>query len=223
MKDNDIMNVQYFVSKSLGIGVIGREITSFATRYSNCNWINNKCFDSLGILTNYINYNSDGLKIYLNWLSTNFEEQNDPFTVLKENSNLLCYDFCKLNDNYTGKNKTTVQYWIDKINSSEESISYQLDRIYLHRNQVVHSGKFINEYSNLWNHLEWYVGKLLSLCVIKYLKSKDIKDIDKSDVFYELEAYCDNLKNQLKLNSGKKISEINHLYDEILKQSWQFF
>jgi len=222
MHENDIMNVQHFVSKSLSVGTIGREITSFALRYSNCNWINNKCFDSLGIFTNYFNYNSEGIKLYLNWLCTNYDKSNDPYSLIKENSNLLCNDFCDLNNKYTGQNDITVQYWINKINSSEELIKFQLDRIYLHRNQIVHSGKFINEYSNLWNHLEWYVGKLLSYCVIKYIKSENKQDFNKIEIFYELEAYCDNIKNQLKLNSTKKINEVSQLYDDILKQTWQF-
>ncbi|KFF06102.1 hypothetical protein [Flavobacterium reichenbachii] len=222
MQDNDIMNVQHFVSKSLSVGTIGREITSFALRYSNCNWLNGKCFDPIGIHTNYLNYTSDGLKIYLYWLCTTFNASNDPFNLIKENSNLLCNDFCNLNDKYTGKNNIKVQYWIDKINSSEELIKFQLDRIYLHRNQIVHSGKFINEYSNLWNHLEWYIGKLLSYCVFRYIKCENKEAFSKVEIFYELEAYCDNIKNQLKVNSNKKINEIEHLYDEILKQSWQF-
>lgn len=222
MKDNDIMNVQYFVSKSLGVGTIGRELTAFVERYANCNRLNNRCFDVIGIHTNYINYTSEGLKIYMNWLGTVFTDGNDPFEIIKENSNLLCYDFCSINDKYTGKNNITVQHWIDKIESSEELISFQLDRIYLHRNQIVHSGKFINEYSNLWNHLEWYIGKLLSYCVINYIKSEDKENYNKVEAFYELEAYCDNLKNKLKLNASKRINEVPELYDEVLKQCWQF-
>jgi hypothetical protein len=222
MKDNDIMNVQHFVSKSLGVGVIGREVASFALRYYNSNWVNSYTLNALGIATNYINYKT-GIKIYLEWLTLNYDEHPDPYNILKSNSNLLCRDFCLLNDRYNGKKSTTVQYWIDKIKSSELAITYQLDRIYLHRNQVVHSGKFINEYSNLWSHLEWYVGKLLSYCVLSYFDLEEKSKFDKKEIFYNLEAYTENLKNQLKNNSDKKISDISFLYDDILKQSWQFF
>ncbi len=222
MKDNDIMNVQHFVSKSLGVGVIGREVTSFALRYYNSNWVNSNALNDLGIATNYINYKT-GIKIYLEWLTLNYAEHPDPYNILKLNSNLLCSDFCILNDRYNGKKSTTVQYWIDKIKSSELAITYQLDRIYLHRNQIVHSGKFINEYSNLWSHLEWYVGKLLSYCILSYFELEDKSKFSKTEVFYSLEAYTENLKNQLKNNRDKKICDIGFLYDDILKQSWQFF
>lgn len=218
--DNDISNVQYFVSKILSAGAIGREVTGFAIRFNTCNNINNKPFDEFGFYTNYLDLKPDKIKYYLNWLCNVFPSDNDPFDKLKEHSILLSSEFCRLNDNYTGTKSYTVKNWIDKINYSKDSIHYQLDRIYLHRNQIVHSGKFINEYSNLWSHLEWYVGKLLSICVLKYLENGTL---DKEQLFYELEGYCDNLTHQLTLNSSKKICEIKDFHQEVLKHSWQFF
>lgn len=222
LKDNDITNVQYFVSKMLSIGSIGRELLSFFRRYNDSNWINNKCLDSIGLYTNYINFNG-GLKTYYDFISKEYTKKDDPFGLLNNCSPLLAKEFCRLNDIYTGKNNETVKYLIDKVSHSEDSISYQLDRIYLHRNQIVHSGKFVNEYSNLWNHLEWYIGKLLSYCVLEYYKLEDKNQFDKKEIFLNLEAYVDNVKNLLEINKEKKISEINKVANEILQQPWQYF
>lgn len=222
LKDNDITNVQHFVSKMLGIGSVGRELVSFVRRYVDSNWINTKSLDSVGLFTNYINYNG-GLKTYFDFLSKTYTNDNDPFTTINKCSPLLAKEFCRLNDIYAGKNKDTVNYWIDKINHSEQSIIYQLDRIYLHRNQIVHSGKFVNEYSNLWNHLEWYVGKLLSYCVIEYFKLEKKEEFNKQEIFMNLEAYVDNIKNLLQINKDKKISEIPKVPHEIFLPTWQFF
>ena len=89
--------------------------------------------------------------------------------------------------------------------------------IYLHRNQIVHSGKFINEYSNLCSHLEWYIGKLLSYCVLSYIKLDDKSKFNKAAIFYELEAHSENIKNQLKNNSDKKINAISMGLSEKLR------
>lgn len=223
LKNNDIENVQYFVSKSLSIGSIGREITSFATRFNNTNWVNNDSLTDLGLYTSYINYKPEGIRKWIDWLATEYPKDNDPYATLKENSNLLCKNFCSLNDIFTGKNDNSVEYWLKKIKNSETSIKYQLDRIYLHRNQIVHSGKFINEYSNLWNHLEWYVGKLLSFAILKFIQLENKEDFDKEHIFMQLEADTDLLINLLENNKSKKISEIDFAYTLIAKESWQFF
>lgn len=227
LKENDIENVQYFVSKSLSIGAIGREVTSFASRFLNTHWYNNNPFNELGLYTSYLNYSPEGIKKWIEWLSVDYTKNSvsDPFNVLKANSNLLCKQFCFLNSVYTGQNPefNNAAYWLDKIKASEQSISYQLDRIYLHRNQIVHSGKFINEYSNLWNHLEWYVGKLLSFCVIDFLLRPDKENFNKEELFMNLEADCDLLTNLLDNNKDKTIKEIYYAHSLVCKHSWQFF
>ncbi|HLV24418.1 MAG TPA: hypothetical protein VKY36_06550 [Moheibacter sp.] len=221
LKDNDISNVQYFVSKMLGVGTIGREVVSFIKRYNDSNWINNKCLDSIGLLTNYINFNG-GFNIYYQFLSKTYTEKEDPFNTINNCSPLLAKEFCRLNDIYSGKDSHTVEYLLNKINHSEESIIYQIDRIYLHRNQIVHSGKFINEYSNLWNHLEWYVGKLLSFCVFEYFKLDNKESFDKKELFLNLEAYVDNVKNHLEINRDKKINEIGKIVNDTMVLPWQY-
>ncbi len=222
-KENDITNVQYFVSKSLSIGAVGREFFSFVRRYCDSNWINSGSLDDIGIHTSYINYDENALMVYFNFLAKKYNSETDPFETLVKCSQLLACNFCQINDIYTSKNGETVDYWLRKINNSEQSISYQLDRIYLHRNQIVHSGKFVNEYSNLWNHLEWYVGKLLSYCVIEYLKMDEKEKFNKKEIFINLEAYIDNIKNLMVINKDKKIMDSSNLAREVLKPVWQFF
>lgn len=223
LKNNDIENVQYFVSKSLSVGAIGREITSFASRFIDTNWVNNDSLKDLGLYATYFNYKPEGVRKWIDWLATEYADDNDPYSTLKENSNLLCKNFCSLNDIFTGKKDYTVEYWLNKIKNSETSIKYQLDRIYLHRNQIVHSGKFINEYSNLWSHLEWYVGKLLSFAVIKFIQLENKSDFDKEQIFMQLEADVDMLINLLEKNKTKKINEMNFAYTLVANESWQFF
>lgn len=222
-KENDISNVQYFVSKSLSIGAVGREFFSFVRRFNDSNWINSGSLDSIGIFTSYINYDERGIMTYFNFLAKEYEQDNDPFNTLVNCSQLLANNFCKINDIYTSKNNDTVDYWLKKIEHSEQSIAFQLDRIYLHRNQIVHSGKFVNEYSNLWNHLEWYVGKLLSYCVIEYFKIENKENFNKKEIFINLEAHVDNAKNLMILNRDKKIKDCNNVAREVLKSVWQFF
>jgi hypothetical protein len=209
----------------LSIGAIGREITSFALRFiETSSWHNNELNELQGIYTSYFNYKPEGVRKWIDWLSKEYSEENDPYNTLKDYSNLLCKQFCHLNDTFTGKapNNYTADYWLQKINHSKISIEFQLDRIYLHRNQIVHSGKFINEYSNLWNHLEWYVGKLLSFCVLKFIE-KGGKDFRKEEIFMELEAEIDLLTNLLENNREKKISEIPFAHKLVSSNSWQFF
>lgn len=222
IKENDIENVQYFVSKSLSIGVIGRQIASFGIRLAQTHSVNNNCFNVLNFHNFYVT--PEEIKKLIVWLGVDFSTADDPFNLLKNNSELLCKIFINLNDIFTGKdsNHKTVEYWLQRLKKSETAISFQLDRIYLHRNQIVHSGKFINEYSNLWNHLEWYVGKLLSYCVLSYLKLDDKSDFNKETLFLELEADYNQLVNLLENNKTKKINEINFTYTLIAKHSWQF-
>lgn len=223
LKSNDIENVQHFVSKSLSIGSIGRQITAFAIRFKMTDKINNDSLKELGIYTSYINFKPEGIKKWVEWLSTEFEDETDPFSVLKDSSNLLCNTFCQLNDTFTGKNGLKVDYWLDKIRKSETSISHQLDRIYLHRNQIVHSGKFINEYSNLWNHLEWYVGKLLSYAVLNFILLEDRSKFNKENIFMKLEADADMVTNLLENHKEKNIKDIHFAFPMITKETWQFF
>jgi phage-related protein len=115
-----------------------------------------------------------------------------------------------------------VENWLNKIENSRLSIYHQLDRIYLHRNQIVHSGKFINEYSNMWSHLEWYVGKLITYGYVYHYKSSR-SDFSKKEAFLKLEGEVEHIKNILEINRDKKISEIEEQYSTVFRLIWQYF
>ncbi len=230
-KNNDIQNAQYFISKYLSVGSIQRQLMSFIIRGINTDRTNeNDVFKN--ILNEFdssfdiesIMYTGYAAKQFTLWLSMNHEDGGeDPYDKLQPLSNLLCYQFTQLNNAYLGKDDYKVSNWIDKIKTSELSISYQLDRIYLHRNQIVHTGALLNEYSNLWSHLEWYVGKILSYLVITYIEGE--WDDDYREPLLQLEADNDQLLTLLNLYKDKTIKELYSFidYELVFKHSWQSF
>lgn len=223
-KATDIENVQYFVSKSLSVGAIGRLISSFSFRLiDSSEFDKNIDYHKLGIKPEII-FKSDKFSYWAVWLSddTKIKTPDDPFNTFKSASNLLCKQYTYLNDLFSGYNNVfKVKDLAEKINASQKSIEYQLDRIYLHRNQIVHSGKFINEYSNLWLHLEWYVGKLLSYCFLKYYE--DPNSFEKERVFMELEGDHDLVLNLIKNHKDKPVKDIGFAFNKLLQHTWQFF
>lgn len=224
-KDTDIENVQYFVSKSLSAGVIGRELTSFAMRFVETNTLNGGPLENNGIKCSYLSFTVSTMKAWATWLSVNYAgHTTDPFDPIKDASNLLAFEFSRLNEIYSGVHSRhgTVEYWLNKVKKSEALIKYQLDRIYLHRNQIAHTGKFINEYTNLWSHLEWYIGKLLSYAVTRFFKENSL-DINKEKIFMELEADNDYVFALLETNKHKKIKDSHDLFEKVFAHSWQFF
>jgi hypothetical protein len=100
-------------------------------------------------------------------------------------------------------------------------MEYQLDRIYLHRNQIVHSAKFINEYTNLWSHLEWYLGKLLAYCYIYYF-SNNCYQFEKEEPFIELDGDVKYLNSLISQNHNKPIKDIEEIKELIFKHVWMF-
>jgi hypothetical protein len=219
---NDIENIQYFVSKSLSIGAVGRRVTSFALRLIQSSEFDRTLdFKALGIHPE-LSFYRDKFTYWPFWLAddSKINGKDDPYEIIKNSSNLLCKQYTDLNMLLSGhKYLYKVKSISNLIQASKASIEYQLDRIYLHRNQIVHSGKFINEYSNLWTHLEWYVGKLLSYCLFKYYQGEFST---KEKVFLELEADYDLLTNLLKNHENKKVSEIQFSFKKIFEHTWQF-
>lgn len=230
LHNNDIDNVQHFVSKFLSIGSFGRQLNSFVLRFIQTNSVNDHKLSAVGTIKFENPYSTDGMIDWTNWLTTNLFEsgsQSDPFPILESVSNLLCKQYCDLNEVWGGKivagvpsKRGTSKLWADRIISSELSIKYQLDRIYLHRNQIVHSGKMYSEYSNLWSHLEWYVGKLLSYCVIYYLVNGRF---NKQSAFNELEGDVQQINLILKENENRDLYLMKEYYHILFKHIWQTF
>lgn len=229
-KNSDIDNIQHFVSTFLSIGSIGRQLNSFVTRLRYSNKSSTGHLSEIG--TNKFShiYSEKGLEQWLNWLTKIPDTESDPFEKMNETSVLLCYQYCNLNEKWGGVQNTEdgsikrgkISQWVEKIENSKISISHQLDRIYLHRNQIVHSGKFINEYSNMWSHLEWYVGKLITYCYI-YHYTTGTTNFTKKEVFLTLEGEVEHIKNLLEANKEKEIHEINNLFPTVFKLLWQHF
>ena len=99
-------------------------------------------------------------------------------------------------------------------------MKYQLQRIYLHRNQIVHSGDLVNEYTNLWMHLEWYVGKLIAFSIINDLV---YNNTDQVDIFTKLEADHQHIMNLLGSRKDQKIKDNKDIFSTIFEHTWQSF
>ncbi|MFN8312159.1 MAG: hypothetical protein U0289_05090 [Cyclobacteriaceae bacterium] len=220
--ENDIDNVKHFVSKSLSIGSISRQLVSFVERMIAVNSANQYRLDGLGIHSRYLKYTPNNISTWANWLCNEYTpgNVNDPFNKLKDYSNLLCKQYCTLNDQFTGKSGETIESLIQRIKTSEESICFQLDRIYLHRNRIVHAGEFINEYSNLWSHLEWYVGKLISFSIINALV---YNRTDQVDIFTKLESDYQHTMSLLERRKGQKIMDNKDIFSILYEHTWQSF
>lgn len=222
LKESDIDNVKYFVGKSLSFGAFSRDLMSLISRCVELNSLEKDCLKDLDIDCSLIRHNPSDISSWARWLTKKFDSDKDPYPIFKQYSNLICNTFCDLNNMYNGTDvkKSKVKYWSSRMNSSCISIEHQLDRIYLHRNQIVHSGKFINEYSNLWSNLEWYVGKLLSYAFIKLLPNNGTT---LESAFLELESDYDQITNIFKVNKDKSISELADSFELIFKHPWQAF
>jgi hypothetical protein len=214
----DIDAVQKLVSKGLGIGSVGRDINGFASRLHQFSSLHENSLVGQFQKKFPSNFYPDDL---LNWFYWICDEPNcvSNFEILKNHSELLAFQYSALGKSLVeGK----LSYLLNRINRSENSMKFQLQRIYHHRNKIVHSGDMINEYTNLWMHLEWYIGKILAYFIIKLYYEKSSNSLE--DAFMELEADRDYLVSYLEQNMEKKISELSpRILELMFKHNWQFF
>jgi hypothetical protein len=219
---NDIENVQHFVSCSLGFGSILRDLASFIIRFNESKSINGHYLQDINT-SPYSRYLSPrSFQYSVEFFTNNFEENptSDPFNNLKSASNLLCKKFTELNAFFLEKKGKDFS---NRIKNSELSIKYQLDRIYFHRNQVVHSGKFLTEYSNLWSNLEWYLGKLLSYIYLDYYQNSLKLSDNVENLFLKLEADSQQIKSLLLNNKDERIKDFKSSLSVLYKHFWQAF
>lgn len=215
---SDIVCVQSFVSKSLCLGSISRDVIGLGNRINKHKNRKGNPIDKLlqnsKLENGYKNMNTS----WFEWI-TNLSDKDEKFKLLKSESELLAYEYSRIAQPLAmGK----LEFLSKRIEVSRQSMSFQLQRIYLHRNQIVHSGNLINEYTNLWMHLEWYVGKLLAYSVIQleFLNTKD----NLRDVFTEIEADYEYVTSYLKLNKDVPISKLSSRIKKILlNYHWQSF
>lgn len=216
---SDIESIQYFVSSSLAIGSTSRSLQVFAKRFNetNRNIILGKSnlFEWQSIAIN----DDELLSFFRKLKSTNDLTGIENVKQLKKQSNLLAYQYSILGEALSSKKLNFLQSRIEK---SKKSIIYQLQRIYLHRNQIVHSGEMVNEYTNLWIHLEWYIGKLLFYAVKEIEIQKKSSSLE--ECFLRLDAESNYLQTYLKLNSETEIKKLSPRIEELLlSYYWQSF
>lgn len=218
LSNTDIECVQHTVCTGLGIGSISRDIQAFIIRFMALNHLNNNALGELGTYNFASNSTNQGLMQWFDWIKDKgFALER--FNTIKDCSELLAYQYTVIGKMFAEGNLGQL---LERINYSENSMKYQLQRIYLHRNQIVHSADLVNEYSNLWMHLEWYVGKLLAYFFIQIHFLSKRKSFE--DVFREIEADREYLVSYLLKNKNKSITDLpERIRDILFNQVWQSF
>lgn len=156
---SDIEVVQDNVAQPLALGAVGRRINATVQRLRTTGNANK--WKYLG--PRYANeYDRLGLCRWMGWLTDQTDKHSlkDPFTVLKEDP-LLCMQYRNINEKWL-----TYKDLLRVLKVSERMTRYQLDRLYLTRNRIVHSGHFGHTGIYQWVHLEWYVGKMLAQAIL---------------------------------------------------------
>jgi hypothetical protein len=155
---------------------------------------------------------------WYNWL-VDTNGHDDKFNLVKAQSELLAFEYYRIAKPLIDGNLKGLKA---RIFRSEESMKFQLQRIYLHRNQIIHSGNLVNEYTNLWMHLEWYIGKLLAFAIIQIEITKKYSAL--RELFIEVHADHDYVISYLEKNKDKKTQDLSPRIKEILlNYSWQAF
>ena len=214
---SDIDAVQKLVSRTLSIGAIGRDIIGFGSRMMQFSALHNDCFIGVFPIEIPNSFFPDEIGKWYSWI---LDEKNcqENFKIFKKYSELLAFQYLNIGKFLI---EGEAENFRTRILQSEESMKFQLQRIYHHRNKIVHSGDMINEYTNLWMHLEWYVGKLLAYFIMKVHFRTD--NLSLEDAFIEVEADRDYLLSYLGRNEKKKISELPaRIIEIILRHNWQF-
>ena len=216
--NSDIDNVQNFVSKSLSLGSISRDIYAFAIRFNLTNKKNENKLDSLNPPILETDSKSEFIKKWYEWLIDTTDHEKK-FSEIKTHSELLAFEYSRVAQPLINGTQKSVKL---RIESSHDSMKYQLQRIYLHRNRIIHAGNLVNEYSNLWMHLEWYIGKLLAYAIIKIVIVKH--NVNLNDLFIELESDYDYISSYLSMNESKEMSLFSlRVKGILLNYSWQAF
>lgn len=206
---SDIENIKFILSKTISIGAFTRDLKYLLERINSVDKVNDNCFKNIGINDLDRNINSNTIDKWMTWV---LDDSENKFLEINKQSSLLAYEYITLIKPISTGN---LKFILDRINSSKESIEFQLQRIYLHRNQIVHSGDYINEYTNLWIHLEWYVGKLLYIIVKENEINKNYETIE--NLFLEIESQFDFITSYLNKNNSKKINESKRILESLYK------
>lgn len=209
----DIENVRELFGKTFSFGAITRDIQYLIKRIIVVNAVNNGCFRSMGISLLPKDPVGEDLRYCIEWLKTDSEDKFDKFNKV---SPLLACEYAQtMKPLLRGK----LQDILKRINSSKHSIEFQIQRIYLHRNQIVHSGDYINEYTNLWIHLEWYIGKFLYYIILETEIKSEGYTIEK--LFMNLEADFEYTYSYIEKNPNKLCKDSERVLASLFKVEWQ--
>jgi len=196
----DIENIKDLFCCGLAVGAVGRRVNAFVQRLRSTGNANNWNRDSIRPTAyNQKEFSETGLSNWLAWLTAEYESDSrtDPYTTIKDDP-LLAKQFLFFNDNWK-KNDDLLAI----IEKSKLRMEYMLDRIYVTRNRLVHSGTFGSGGVAQWSHLEWYVGKLLSLALSAGLDARndseftiDVRDNLSATLVGHYETSTDYLKRR---------------------------
>lgn len=173
IRGNDSSNIAIVkdnVSQTLALGAVGRRVNGIVQRLK----INRQKFGwkyygpSVSDVDNTINeFQELGLCHWLAWLADpNIKAtDNDLFEDFRREP-LLCRQYTTINNSNSDTSWKTLKQIRQATTRSEKNTRYQLDRLYLTRNKIVHAGKFGRTGIYLWGHLEWYIGKILAVSLL---------------------------------------------------------
>jgi hypothetical protein len=207
----DVENVQAILAKLLALGSFNRDLYYLITRLRNCKYENRDNLEiSLPETILVPKTTKQYVKVY-EWIS---KPDIKLFNEVKSVSELTSYEYDKVY-NFIGKGDAKML--LDRIKRSQKSVELQIRRIYMHRNNIVHAGDFISEYTNLWSHTEYYAGKILGIQV--QLESED-KDLETE--LKRIECDYDYVVSYLTKNPRTKIIDLPKRIIHILaEQIWQ--
>lgn len=210
---SDVENVKDLFSKLFSFGSIARDIQYLIKRIQIVNKVNKQCFRSIGLEDLPSDYHGENLFTWFDWLATDTEIKFAKFNSI---SLLLASEYLKTIKPLTEGKLSSL---LERINASKESIGFQIQRIYLHRNQIVHSGDYINEYTNLWIHQEWYIGKFLAFIILNTEKGTTKKSIP--EACREIESEFEYCFSYLEKNSSKRCKDSTNIIRRLLAVDWQ--
>lgn len=210
---SDIENVRELFGKTFSFGSFTRDLQYLIKRIAIVNNVNRGCFNTIG-LSSLPKYNrGEDMLTWFKWLK---EEPLNKFKQFNSISSLLANEYMiTMRPILEGK----LENIFNRINASKESIEFQLQRIYLHRNQIVHSGDYINEYTNLWIHLEWYIGKFLYYIILQ--TECNSKYATMEDLFRNLESDFEYCYSYLEKNPNKLSRDSEKILSTLFEVDWQ--
>lgn len=214
---SDIECIKHLVGRTLSLGSLSRDINSFADRIITLNKQNDNIIESSDTKTEDLLKNIKDVNSWFEWLIDD-EFKAERFEVTKDCSELLAYEYHSIAKPLMSEG---LDFLYDRINSSRESIEFQLQRIYLNRNRIVHAGYLVNEYTNLWLHLEWYIGQVLFFAIKELSIHKTTHSLE--EIFRASEADYDYIMSYLDKNPKRKISNSKRIVDTILEYKWQAY